>query len=100
MRKTFVEEQGQKVKLLTAYDTTDIEVANKEKRKRQGRGFTKGRHGFGGNLRHVASIPLDDIVRLGTKGNMDAVMAMAGDEKAMTRLLKQHPEWRTSEGGI
>jgi len=33
-------------------------------------------------------------------GNVDAQAAMAGDDVAMRRLIRAHPEWRTSEGGI
>ena len=32
--------------------------------------------------------------------NGDAIAAMGGDDQSMRRLIRAHPEWRCSEGGI
>jgi len=81
--------------LRTVYDPTEHYVRNMRERNESGKGFLPGREG-----RKIASIPLEDFMRLVQLGNQDAVAAMAGDDTAMRRLIRAHPEWRTSEGGI
>jgi hypothetical protein len=81
--------------LRTVYDSTEHYVRNMRERNESGKGFLPGREG-----RKIASIPLEDFMRLVQLGNQDAVAAMAGDDTAMRRLIRAHPEWRTSEGGI
>lgn len=81
--------------LRTVYDPTEHYVRNMCERNESGKGFLPGREG-----RKIASIPLEDFMRLVQLGNQDAVAAMAGDDTAMRRLIRAHPEWRTSEGGI
>jgi hypothetical protein len=76
------------------YDTTASELANGRDRL-LGKGWTPGK-----TLRRVASIPVEDVIRLGKEGNLDAVMAMNGDDGAMRRLIRAHPEWRCSEGRV
>ena len=87
-------EEGGRYSLRTLYDTDPILRKNMEARK-EGRGFSSD-----GNARRVASIPLEDMMRLITEKNQDALAAMRGDDKALRRLIRAHPEWRTSEGGI
>ncbi len=81
--------------LRTVYDPTEHYVRNMRERNESGKGFLPGREG-----RKIASIPLEDLMRLVRLGNQDASAAMAGDDAAMRRLIRAHPEWRTSEGGI
>ena len=81
--------------LRTVYDPTEHYVRNMRERNESGKGFIPGREG-----RKIASIPLEDFMRLVRLGNQDASAAMAGDDAAMRRLIRAHPEWRTSEGGI
>lgn len=80
--------------LRTVYDTDPILKINNEMRK-DGKGISSD-----GNSRRVASIPMEDMMRLISAKSPDALAAMAGDDKAMRRLIRAHPEWRTSEGGI
>lgn len=81
--------------LKTVIPTDDLGAAASQMKKIIGKGFTKER-----TLRHVAEIPLDELVALGHSGCDDAVAAAMGDDQAMKRLIRQHPEWRVSEGGI
>lgn len=95
MRQNTLEENGNNLKLTTVYDATDHLVRNMHERNEIGRGFSKDR-----NCRKIASIPMDDMMALIARKNGDAIAAMGGDDKAMRRLIRAHPEWRCSEGGI
>lgn len=103
MHDVYLWEEGDLVKVRHIYNADDIYEENALARK-DGRGFTRGRHGFVGNMRRVASIPIDDLERLAANGDMDAVVAIAESgenaQKALRRLILKHPEWRCSEGAI
>lgn len=81
--------------LKTVIPSDQIGVAAKRMRKEIGKGFTGGR-----TMRHVADVPMDELVALGHAGCDDAVAALLGDDGAMKRLILKHPEWRVSDGGI
>ena len=81
--------------LRTVYDPTEHYVRNMRERNESGKGFLPGREG-----RKIASIPMEDFMMLVRSGNGDACAALGGDDTAMRRLIRAHPEWRTSEGGI
>jgi hypothetical protein len=103
MRKTYLWEDGDSIYVRHVYNADDIYAQNAIERQ-SNKGFTRGHKGFGGNLRKVASIPMDDLERLAREGNQDAVCAIAGSgedaTQALRRLIRQHPEWRSSEGAI
>ena len=63
--------------LAKAYDTSDVDQANAEMRKTD---------------------PWSR--RLSLVGDLDATAALAGDDGALRRLIRAHPEWRTSEGRL
>jgi hypothetical protein len=87
--------------LTVAYDTDPALKEIYEEKKESGKGFTKGHLGFGGNMRKVASIPFEEITRLGLEGDQDALDALNfNDQSALRRLIRKHPEWRTSEGMV
>ena len=88
-------ENKDRYELNTVYDPTAHDIRNMRERNDSGKGFLPGREG-----RKIASIPVDDMMALIQNGNADAQAAMAGDDAAMRRLIRAHPEWRTSEGGI
>lgn len=95
MRRKILEGNGNNLKLTTVYDATDHLVRNMHERNEIGRGFSPDR-----NSRKIASIPMDDMMALIAAKNVDAIAAMQGDDQAMRRLIRAHPEWRCSEGGI
>lgn len=88
-------ENKDRYELRTVYDPTAHYVRNMRERNESGKGFLPNREG-----RKIASIPVDDLMALIQSGNQDASAAMGGDDAAMRRLIRAHPEWRTSEGGI
>lgn len=79
--------------LAKAYDTSDVDQANAEMRKTDPWSPLRG-------LRRAASIPVEDLRRLVLVGDLDATAALAGDDGALRRLIRAHPEWRTSEGRL
>ena len=101
MRQEHLEGTKDGYLLRILYDPDKELEENYEERKGSGKGFVPGHKGFGGNLRKVASIPFDEITRLGTEGNRDALDALNfNDQAALRRLIRSHPEWRTSEGAV
>ena len=90
-----LKESKDRYELNTVYDPTAHYIRNMRERNDSGKGFLPGKEG-----RKIASIPVDDMMALIQNGNADAQAAMAGDDVAMRRLIRAHPEWRTSEGGI
>jgi hypothetical protein len=97
-------EDREGIKIRHTYDTTEDELENARNKAAVGNGLTKGKHGFGGNMRQIASIPMAEMERLINEGNQDARVAMIGSgpeaDAAMRRLIRQHPEWRNSEGAF
>jgi hypothetical protein len=86
------------VELLVVSDTDDIDALTAEERKSAGKGFTAG-----GTLRKVANIPTDDfnaLMALGDKNALDYAASDYRDGRALVKLLRLHPEWRSSEGDI
>jgi hypothetical protein len=86
------------IKLLVASDTTDIDGLTAEERKNAGKGFTAG-----GTFRKIANIPTDDfnaLLALGDKNALDYAASDYKDNRAIRKLLRLHPEWRSSEGDI
>lgn len=81
--------------LKTVIPTDQIGAAALKKRREIGKGFTRDK-----NMRHVAEVPLDELVGLGHSGCDDAVSAVLGDDKAMKRLIQKHPEWQVCEGDL
>ena len=86
------------VELIVASDTDDIDALTAEERKVAGKGITAG-----GMFRKLANIPTDDfnaLLALGDKNALDYAASDYKDGRALRKLLKLHPEWRSSEGDI
>lgn len=84
-----IDEKKDKVKLTTVVDITDILVENKFERVLNN-GFTKQK-----TMRKIASIPIDVFLALGDIG-----YEILNDNNKLREFIRQHPEFRTSEGKI
>ena len=93
--KILEEFEPDRYSLKTVIPSDQIGEAAMRKRREIGKGFTRER-----TMRHIAEIPLDELVALGHSGCDDAVAAAMGDDAALKKLIKLHPEWRVSEGQI
>lgn len=102
-KRQFLTEDKGKIILETHYNT-DVYEEHNYQQKKGGKGFTKKSNGSRGNLRLVASVPVEEIIRLELEGCRDAKMALFGSgpesDEALRRLIRKHPEWRSSEGAI
>jgi len=81
-----VDEKRGKVKLTRIVDLAPYLLANKQERILLGKGFSKKR-----TLRKIASIPLDVLIKHGIDPR---------DDNALRKFLREHPEYRCSEGDI
>lgn len=81
-----VDEKTGEVRLTRVVDLTPHLRVNQQERLLIGKGFSKG-----GNLRKIGSIPIDVLV----KHNINI-----HDDEAVRKFLKEHPEYRCSEGEI
>ena len=68
------------------WDIEPLLKANKRMRQESGKGFSKGK-----TMRRLASIPLIEFIRH---------PELVYDDKALKKFIKEHPEYRTSEGGV
>jgi hypothetical protein len=75
-----------KVELRRTVDLSAFLYSNYQERKLIGRGFSKG-----GNLRKIGSIPVDVLIKHGIDIH---------DDNAIRKFLREHPEYRCSEGAI
>lgn len=74
------------VRLTRAVDLSLYLRANHEEKKLIGKGFSKGK-----TLRKIGSIPVDVLMKHGIDIN---------DDNAIRKFLREHPEYRCSEGDI
>ena len=84
-----IDEKEDKVKLITVADITDVLIENKLERVLNN-GFTKQK-----TMRKIASIPIDVFLALG-----EVRYEILNDNKKLREFIRQHPEFRTSEGRI
>ena len=80
-----IDEDG-KIKLTKTVDVSPYLLTNKKERNLIGKGFSRK-----GNLRKVASIPIDVLIAHGIDIH---------DDNAIRKFLREHPEYRVSEGAV
>lgn len=92
MQRFILEEDKKtgKIKLTNIIDNTDILQSNKQERDIIGKGFTKKK-----TMRKIASIPLNTLISMGEKG-----LEIYLNDNKLREFLKEHPEYRVSEGSI
>lgn len=90
-RKQKLEIKGDEYRLITVADLSAFLRRNAEIRKEIGKGISKSKV-----WRHVARIPIDAILALPP----ERAQAILNDPKEMWKFLKEHPEYRVSEGEI
>jgi len=91
MAKIKLEEEKGRVKLTGVVDIRPFLEANARERALIERGFSKKR-----TLRKIGSIPIEVLLTL----PREKAIEIMTDDNAMKRFLKEHPEFRVSEGDI
>lgn len=81
-----VDDKSGEVRLRKVVDLSAYLQAIKSERQELGKGFSRGR-----NLRKIGSIPLDVLIAHGIDIH---------DDNAIRKFLREHPEFRCSEGEI
>jgi len=81
-----VDEKSGKVRLTRVVSLLPYLQAVKQERQVLGKGFSKGR-----TMRKIGSIPIDVLLQYGIDIH---------DDNAIRKFLKEHPEYRCSEGEI
>jgi len=84
-----VDDKKEQYKLTTVADVSSILELNKQERNLND-GFSQKR-----TMRKVGSIPIDTLIAMGEKG-----YEILKDDNKLREFLRQHPEYRTSEGSI
>ena len=80
------DEKTGEVRLRRVVDLSPYLKLNRQDRNTIGKGFSKG-----GNFRKIGSIPIDVLMKYGIDIH---------DDNAIRKFLREHPEYRCSEGGI
>jgi len=91
MARIKLEEEKGKVKLTCVVDIRPFIEANAKEKTLAGKGFSKKR-----TLRKIGSIPIEVLLTL----PRNKAVEIMTDDNAMRKFLKEHPEFRVSEGDI
>lgn len=91
MRKQILNEEKGKIKLIQVVNIEPNLARNQLEKQIIGKGFSKKR-----TLRKVASIPIDVFFSMDPQKALEILY----DDRKMRQFLREHPEFRCSEGGI
>jgi len=91
VRSKLIESPDGSVILEKTVDISDLLALNKLERQIIGKGFSKGR-----TWRKIASIPIEVFLAMPP----EKAQEILNDPRAMKRFLREHPEFRVSEGKI
>ncbi len=81
-----IKDKEPEIVIPVVWDIEPLLKENQRLKKEGGKGMSKGK-----TMRRIGSIPLLEFIRY---------PELAYDNNALKRFLKEHPEYRTSEGGI